>query len=217
MDMKKIVGVAFILAAMVACGSETKDGTRTPASADGPVSKRNPLVVDSDERTISVYATVNGRYLEESTRHGMNFLEGHIGDKSLFQSHANMLDFHDALQQLGAERGELSEDGHLKGGTAFDITVTWDDASKPYGINEVVEDSAGKSLDFHYGGTRKNALEEFTGCMMCFDSCDVGVTSNATHPKGITEDADADVAIRGREEVLPEDGEAVVVTFALRG
>lgn len=211
-----IATLVVVLVFVVGCGGTVEKATPTPATEAEEPTSESPLVIDPEQRTISVYATVNGRYKEEPTRHGMNFREGNIGDKSLFASHANMLDFHDALLKLNAERGELV-DGHIVGGTEMEISVTWEGADRRYELGEVIEDSTGEELDFQYGGTVTNTMRKFTGCMMCLDSCDVGVTSNTSHPKGITENPDADVALRGKPEVLPEDGTPVVVTFALRG
>ena len=210
----------FAVSGCTDSGNETTssvDGTaKTPAvEADKPT-EQHPLAIDVENREVSVYATVNGQFLREPTRHGMNFREGKIGDQSLFASYANVVDFHDALIELEAKRGALNEDGYVQEGTKMDISVTWDGADRQYALGEVVEDNTGKNLDYRYSGTIKNAIRKFTGCMMCFDSCDVGVTSNSSHPKGITEDPEADVAVRGNPEVLPGDGTPVIVTFALK-
>jgi hypothetical protein len=216
---KLLKSLALLLAVttLVGCGNSVAETTRTPAvQADKPT-KGNPLAIDVEDREVSVYATVNGKYLTEPTRHGMNFREGKIGDKSLFVSYANVIDFQDAMVELEARRGNLNDEGYVREGTKMDISVTWDGAEREYALGEVVRDSTGKELDYQYSGTFKNAVRKFTGCMMCFDSCNVGVTSNSSHPKGITEDPEADVAVRGKPDVLPDDGTPVIVTFALKG
>jgi hypothetical protein len=208
------VGLAVF--ALVGCGNSLEGTTRTPAVQQEEPTRDKPLVFDPEERTISVYATVNGQFTKEPTRHGMNFREGKIADEALFASYANMLDFHDALLKLNADRGELDKEQYVNGGTKIDISVSWEEAEREYDLGDVVEDSTGKELDYRYSGQVTNAVRKFTGCMMCFDSCDVGVTSNSSHPKGITENPDAEVALRGKSDVLPDDGTPVTVTFHLR-
>jgi hypothetical protein len=219
MNHRLLKSLVLLLAtfALVGCGQSVAETTRTPVVVGEEVSQQQPLVIDTEERTVSVYATVNGKYLEEPTRHGMNFKEGKIGDKSLFQSHANMLGFHDALTRLGAERGKLGDDKRVNGGTKIDIYVTWDGADREYALGEVVEDSTGSELDYRYSGSVTNAVKKFTGCMMCLDSCNVGVTSNSTHPKLSVQKPNNGISITGNPEILPSDGTPVTVKFDLKG
>lgn len=210
----RITLIVIVLFGLVGCGKSANNSADTPAVKGKTPSKEQPLVYNSKERTISVYATVNGTYTRQPTRHGMNFREGSIGDKSLFISYANPLDFHDALLELNAKRGEFAE-RFVRGGTRMEVSVTWEGADKDYALSEVINDSTGTELDIRYGGKVAKSARKFTGCMMCLDSCNVGVTSNSSHPKKIIEDPDADVSLRGDPDVLPEDGTPVIVTLAL--
>ena len=59
----------------------------------------------------------------------------------------------------------------------------WSDIS----FLEGMVDSTGKSLEYHFGGNYDTAAKMVTGCYMCFDSCPVGIISNASHPTGTAE------------------------------
>jgi hypothetical protein len=215
-----VVALLFVLL-VTACGGQSADGERpgtaTPAVEGETPSKDNPLVINKEQKTVSVYAEVNGKYLYEPTRHGLNFHEGNYGDQAIFKSYANPLDFHDALIELGAEPGNNlggdSKDTFIEG-ESLDITVHWEGADKVYSLDEVIIDSTGKPIDQKFGGNLENAMSKFTGCLMCLDSCMVGITSNSAHPTGTFENGDAEFT--GNPDVLPGDGTPVVVTFQIQ-
>lgn len=231
--MKKLLGMIMsgVLAiSLAACGgnqepaqgtAESQEqqlkvkGTPTPAEEGVEPSEEHPLVIDREAKTIKVYAKVNGKYTLEPTRHGLNYHEGKYGDQSLFTSYANQTNFHDALIALNAEPGN-NLSGHAEGkhieGSGLDVSVTWEGAEKEFDINEVVKDSTGKTIAYKFGGNRENSVDKFTGCLACFDSCPVGVTSNSSQPHGAFENGDAE--FMGNKDVLPADGTPVIVTFA---
>src|SRR5690606_6596821 len=80
-------------------------GTPTPAEEGVEPSEQHPLVMDKEAKTVKVYATLNGKYTVEPTRHGLNFHEGKYGSQSLFTSYANQTNFHDALVEVGGVPG----------------------------------------------------------------------------------------------------------------
>lgn len=228
--MRRLWGVvmAGLLAiGLTACGGAKIDetaneyggqvhGTPTPAVEGVEPSEEQPLVIDPEEQTIKVYAKVNGKYLLEPTRHGLNFHEGNFGDEALFTSYANQTNFHDALIDIGAEPGNNlhdSDDQYIEG-TDLEVTVSWEGADRAYNINEVVNVSSGNPIAFKFGGNRANSVSYFTGCLMCFDSCSVGITSNSSEPVSAFDNKE--VEFIGNKDVLPEDGTPVVVTFALK-
>lgn len=180
----------------------------------GPVTPENPLVVDKDAGTVRVYARVNGKYLYLPTRHGMNYRDGRIGDKALFRAWANPIDFRQALVAIGADPGQNldgSTGGQIVDGAPMAISVDWRGAAHPYALDTVVSDADGEGVAFRFGGNVEIPKKARTGCLMCFDSCPVGITSNSRYPQGSFHKRG--LAFRGRPEVLPPGGTPVTVTF----
>ncbi|OEF95934.1 YdjY domain-containing protein [Desulfuribacillus alkaliarsenatis] len=212
--------LATLILGMVMLGcSSNQEATETQAATGVEVSESNPLVIDQQSKTISVYAKVNGKYLIEPTRHGMNFHEGRFGDQAVLAAYANPLNFHDAMIELGATPGNnvtmdnMSEKLHIEG-QDLEVTITWAGADRVYDINEVLIDSAEKPFVFKFGGNYERHEGNFTGCLLCLDSCPVGITSNSSHP---TTTFDSKVAeFKGNADILPSDGTPVVVTYKIK-
>lgn len=188
------------------------------------VSKENPIVVDEKNKVVKVYATVNGKYLVSPTRHGLNWVEGKYGDQAVLKAYGNPLDFNEALIKIGGipavEKGgdaskefSVTPEGKFIKGDEVAVSITWENAKKEYNINDVMIDSTGKKLEYHFGGNYDMQEAKMTGCFMCFDSCPAGITSNAAHPVGAFEHGDAQ--FHGDPDVLPEDGTAVVLTYSI--
>jgi hypothetical protein len=228
-----LVGMLSLLV-LAACGS--KEETTTPAKEEKKeevkkaekkeveVSKENPLFVDEKNKLVKVYATVNGKYLVTPTRHGLNWTEGAYGDQAVLKAYGNPLDFNKALMKIGGvpavDKGgdatqefEVTPEGKFIKGSEVAVSITWEKAEKEYNINEVMVDSTGKKLEYHFGGNYDLQQIKNTGCFMCFDSCPAGITSNATHPVGTFEGKKAE--FHGDAKVLPGDGEAVVLTYTI--
>lgn len=202
---------------------EESDLTSYYASSEDELSEETPIFIDEENKQVKVFATVNGKYLTEPTRHGLNWVEGAYGDEAVFKGYANPLAFYESLMKLGGtpavEKGgdpsqefEVTEEGKFIKGDELQVTITWPEAEKEYDINEVMVDSTGKPLVYHFGGNYDAAKEKMTGCFMCFDSCPVGITSNSSHPVGTFADGNAEFS--GNADVLPDDGEAVILTYA---
>ncbi|OEH84972.1 hypothetical protein BHU72_07210 [Desulfuribacillus stibiiarsenatis] len=228
--MKKsflFVSLAIILVfglVLVGCGSKDagSNAPQTPAQEAtdaNEVTEQNPLVINKENKSISVYGKVNGKYLVEPTRHGFNFHEGKYGDQAIFVAYANPLDVHDALVEIGAVPGNnldltAESDNKFIEGQDLDVTITWENAGKEYNMNEVLVDSNNQPFAFKFGGNYDRAKEIFTGCLLCLDSCPVGITSNSSHPTKTF--ADKKGEFRGNKDVLPGDGTGVVITYTIK-
>ncbi|WP_240377591.1 YdjY domain-containing protein [Bacillus piscicola] len=225
---KYFVFAAFVLLLLAAagCSSTTEidedNLDEAYATSEEELGEDKGIYIDEENNTVKVYATVNGKYLVEPTRHGLNWIGGKYGDQAVFKGYANPLSFYEALETIGGEpataKGENSEDGFKETdegkviqGDPVDVSITWEGAGKDYDINEVMVDSTGKEIAYRYGGNYDNAKEMMTGCFMCFDSCPVGITSNASHPVDTFEDGEAE--FHGDADVLPEDGTPVVLSY----
>jgi ferredoxin len=185
-------------------------------SQEAALTPGNPLKVDMKERSVSVLAQVNGKYLVQPTRHGVVFREGKNGDKAVFAALADPKTFYESLVKLGFKPGnnmtwENKEKTFVEG-DPLDVSVTWKGAKRTYRMDEAIKDSNGKPLAIRFGGNLTNALEMKTGCLMCLDSCPVGITSNATYTYGAIETR-KEAALTGNKDVLPPDSTLVVITF----
>lgn len=166
------------------------------------------------DREIWVYATVNGRLFDNPDRHGVVFEWGKNGNKCVLKAKANPKDFYYSLINLGAVPGNNvkmdSPAGTLVEGTVIDVYVTWNGAPRRYKFSEVINDPQGKEMVVKFGGNLSASDEYMTGCILCLDTCAVGITSNSAYgwKSGLT--------FTGRKEILPPDGTPVLVIFAPR-
>lgn len=175
-----------------------------------------PVSVDKDKKTVSFLAEVNGKYFYQPTRHFAIYKDGKFGDKSVFRGLVQQLDFHDALVQIGAVAGnnmtlENKETTTVQG-QPFSVTVTWDGADRAYSIDEVINDSNQKPIVMKFGGNSAVSKKLGTGCLLCLDSCPVGIVSNSTYTYGAVEKR-GEVTFMGNRNILPKDGTRVIITL----
>jgi ferredoxin len=177
---------------------------------------QNPITVDKKARTLSILAEVNGKYFMEPTRHGIVFKEGKNGDKSIFVGLVDHKTFHEALISLGFKPGNNmtmeNADKTFVAGDPLDVSVTWKGAKKVYSLDEVIKDSNKKPFAIRFGGNLPTAIEKNTGCLLCLDSCPVGITSNSNYTMGAVEKR-KEVGFLGNKDILPADRSLVVITF----
>lgn len=179
------------------------------------VTTENPIQVNKADGAISFLAAVNGKYFLNPTRHAAVYALGKFGDKSVFISYASPKAFNDALAEIGAKAGENmtmeNKEKTTVQGDLLDVTVTWKGAPKSYSLDDVIKDSNGKPIAIRYGGNLPLSLEKNTGCLICLDSCPVGICSNSTYSYGAVE-ARNEVTFVGNKDILPPDGSLVVIT-----
>ncbi len=178
------------------------------------LTKANPIMIDQAKQTVSLLAEVNGKYLYTTARHAVVFEGGSNGNKSIFRALVNVAPFHAALVEIGAKAGENmtfknKEKTHVQGDILL-VTVTWEGAEREYDLDEVITDSNGKPHVMRFGGNLPAALKKRTGCLLCLDSCPVGVVSNFTYTYGAVEKR-GEVSFMGNRNLLPPDGSAVVI------
>lgn len=224
-SLRHFVAPLALLCAVGLTGCEQKATTAADASAanaqakvqeyDG-LSSANPIRVDPQAGTVTMLATVDGKYLTEGTRHGIVFEHGSNGHKSVFMGYATPKQLYDALLQVKAKPGDNVTFENMEttrvAGDRLDVSFNWAGAARPYGIDEVIKDSNGKKLEMHFGGNLQAAEETQAGCLLCLDSCPVGIISNAAYTYGAVENR-KEVSFTGNSAVLPPDGTLVTVTF----
>ncbi|MGV8981017.1 YdjY domain-containing protein [Clostridium sp.] len=216
MTMKKVL--TFLLAttlifSLAACTKEAPEASKTEAKV---------LVVDKEAKEIKMLCEVNGKYFTEATRHGIVFAKGSNGEKSLLRGLADEKEFHQALLDIGAKPGNNLKAADMKAeadkGVAVDgdklkAVVTWEGQDKEIPFEDIIKASVEKPMDLRFGGNLESAKKNNTGCVLCLDSCATGITSDAAYPTGTTQNNV--VKFYGDENVLPEDGKVVTVTFRL--
>lgn len=188
--MEKGLAALCLLAVAGLSGCDQQENAAAKVEYDG-LSNSQPLRVDANNHTVTMLVQINGRFLTDDTRHGIVFKDGSNGHKSLFMGYATPKAFYEALKEAGGTPGENmtmdnKETTHVTG-SKLDISVNWQGAAKAYSFDEVIVDSNGKKLDMRFGGNLTAAEEKKTGCLVCLDSCPVGIVSNATYTYGAVE------------------------------
>ena len=210
--MKKFLSVisVIVLSAIlvVGCGKNT--------SSDNAQGKNQLMIVNKDKKEIRMAAEVNGKYFTEATRHGVVFKDGSNGEKSVLRGLVSPIDFHQALLDIGAKPGNNvtladMEKSIKVDGDKLQVFVTWDGLKKEIPFNDIIKSSDPRPMDVRFGGNLDRAKEKNTGCILCLDSCAVGITSNSSYETG----ASKTVKFYGNSEVLPKDGTKVTVIFRL--
>ncbi len=193
----------------------TEKESRATVAQELPT-KEKPMVVDKENGVIKLYAEVNAKYFAEPTRHGVVAQGGSNCDKSILTAFTSPADFHKALVDIGAKAGDNVKLDSLAGTTvAGDVLkVTVDIDGTTFDFSDVVKADPGKGWEPRFGGNLENAKAKNTGCILCLDSCSVGIASNAKY--GYKEFSDGKVKFYGKQEILKEDKKPVIVSFELK-
>ncbi|NOX32794.1 MAG: hypothetical protein GXP56_03510 [Deltaproteobacteria bacterium] len=183
------------------------------------LTRENPITFDKDKKTVSFLAEVNGKYMFQPTRHFAVYEKGSNGEKAVFRGLVSHLDFYNALLKINAVPGnnmslKNKEVTHVEG-QEFAVTVTWKGADRAYTIDEVIDESNHTPIVMKFGGNLKNAKDKNTGCLLCLDSCPVGIVSNSVYTYGAVLKR-KEVSMKGNKDVLPPDGTRVVITLTAK-
>ncbi|HIJ59287.1 MAG TPA: hypothetical protein HPP56_01540 [Nitrospirae bacterium] len=191
---------------------------RSIASTSMPDRKNNLLIKD---KSITIYTELNYKNVQKKNPHwGIVSRSGKLQDKAILKAYVDAITFHDALTGIGAKPGNnLTEDniGVSVKGDLLNVTAYWE-ASRPYHLKEILEDTSGRGFKIRFGGNREMALKEKTGCIMCLESCWIGITSNDIYPNisNFKRMLSPNSQFKGNEAVLPKiDGHPVIVKFEL--
>lgn len=210
--------------------AETTDTTDTEKTDDkdadccddatlNGVSEENPIKIDKDAKSVTIYTKYNGKFETEATRHLAIFKDGKLSDMSIFSSYVSPEDFYKALEEVGAEAGNnMNADNAAttkSEGSKLELTLAWAGQEGSVGIDDVVKDSNGKALDIRFSGNIDNSKEFNTGCITCLDSCFVGITSNGEYPLGAIEESKT-VEFSVDADKAPADGTAVAITYTVK-
>jgi len=201
--------------ASVGESSQDETGDTVEGSATENPTKDNPLVVDEENGVVKVYTEVNAKYFVEPTRHGIIMVGGTYGDKPILSAYTEPADFYQALIDIGLKPGNNvkldSPPGTIVEGDVVKVTVNVD--GQDYDFSEIVKADPELGWEPRFGGNLDNAGIKKTGCILCLDSCAVGITSNSKYG---TKSFDGGTAkFYGKQEILKEDKKPVIVSFEL--
>jgi hypothetical protein len=188
--------------------------TQAAKSVTKGLTTEQPLKYNKSTKEIGILTKVNGTYFTQATRHVIVNVAGSNGEKSLLKTDATPQAFYQALKKVGAQAGNnLAKDSaagtKVKGNKLavyFVINGKRVRAEKAVQVNH--KDVA--NLDFRFGGNLAMNKKMKTGCVLCFDSCPVGIASGAKYGFQYGEH------FTGKENVLPKDGSNMVVVFKVK-
>jgi hypothetical protein len=176
---------------------------------------QTPLYTNVKEKSVSILGEVNEKH-PEPTHHAVVFSGGKLSRKAIFVGLVDPKTFHESLVTVGFGPGNNMTMDNMERtfveGDLLDVSVTWKGAKRTYPIDEVIKDSSGKPPVIRFGGNLAEALKKKTGCLLCLDSCPVGITSNAAYTYGAI-DKRKEVLFASSKDLLPPHGTLVVITF----
>ena len=209
---------AIVIIASCSKTSQTEELTNSMGSSILRDEGAIPVIIDAEKREVIIEAEVNGKYFNSPTRHGVVFKGGSNGDKAVLRALCDEREFYQALIDIGAEPGNnLSfEDmklGKTVEGEKLNVFVIWDGLDREIPFADIIKSADSRTMDLRFGGNFENAKARRTGCILCLDSCAVGIVSDAAYETGAVEMKKVDRF--GREDVLPADGTKVSVIFRI--
>lgn len=228
----KLVLALALLAIMVtflpACSQSSPApaaSSLAPASAAGQPTASNPIVIDKQAGELRLAAFVNAKAFTEPTWHAVVYEKSKVADASLFEAYISPDVFHDALKFLGGTPGNnlpmTNYSSMYIQGSDVSVSVTWPGASKTYSLIDVVKDpdgAKGKGITTKFGGNYDRIESGSTGCITCFYSCPMGITSNAAYNGDdfAHQKTAGQAGFLGNKDVLPASGSLVVLTYKVK-
>lgn len=220
--MKKtgFILAAILAAALTGCGTEqtgqaqTEAATETAETESGQVQEEKEtkekgpaLTVDKDAKTITVKAEATGN--TDSSIHLLVNQDGSNAEHAFFTTEATSMDFYNALVELGAVPGNNipvdAADGTILG-SGMDVSVSAE--GQDCGVYDMIEASEKREMDMRFGGNIALNQEYGTGCLLCLESCSVGVASDAAY------EYNEKIEFVPSEQ-MPEKGTEAVFTLAV--
>ena len=227
-----VVFASIMAVTLVGCGSSDSGSSSSTSSSSSSTksskempTESNPIVVDKENKEVRYLAQVNGIYFTENTRHGIVYKGGSNGDKSVLTGLGDEKEFYQAMIDCGFKAGNnltaddmsaTAGEGKTIEGDKLEVTIEWD-GQDAFPIEECFKPTKldARTADWRFGGNLDRAKAKNTGCVLCLDSCAVGICSDAAWPCNTTT-ATNTTWFNGVESVLPADGTLVTVTFAAK-
>ncbi len=192
-------------------------------------SEEYDVTVDKAAKTVTISATLNRKYFDESTRHLMIDRFGFNKGKAILASYCTPEDLYYGLTEAGGISWSKSEGKKLKDGekntvsnaenknfSHIDVAISWGD--KTYSLSECLTTEKGKAtapeVDMIFSGNPKAAAKTPSGCVTCMDSCYIGIVANCAY--GLCVIDHEDPALFARQEAFPSDQDEVKVIFTIK-
>lgn len=215
-------GLAGCASSSSSSSTSSTSTTKTAADEVADPTTSNPITYDKDKKIVKYLAEVNGIYFTENTRHAIVYEGGSNGDKSVLKGLGDEKEFYQIMMDCGFTPGNnLTADdmsategkGKSIEGDKLKITIKWDgQADKDISSCFKATNGTQYTADWRFGGNIERANAKNTGCVLCLDSCAVGICSDAYWPSNTTT-ATNTTWFNGVESELPADGTQVIVTF----
>lgn len=228
--MKKKLIALMMMLAMVFCLAACGGGSAEPAEPEeaepaeeaeetAPAAAPEDIVVDEEAGTVTITATVNGTFFDQSTMHCVVFKDGGAGDAAMLAAYCDSQDFYDAMIQAGGTPWNTTdarlEDGEFTDGQKVSVSFTWEGQDTPVALADAVKTDDGKlEIDQRFSGNQIGNKEAGSGCIACLNSCWAGVTSNAAYGYNAIDSGEVSAFLN--DSVMPADGTDVQITFALK-
>lgn len=213
---KKQIFIGMMAALLLALGvnfslaSSSQAATKSVAG----LTTSKPIKYNKQKQEVTVLTTVNGTYLTQPTRHLIVNVDGSNGNKSLLKTVATPKEFYQDLKKVGAKAGdnltaESKAGSKVKGS---DLAVYFIINGKRVKAEKAIQvnDKNVKNLDFKFGGNMATNNKMKTGCVICFDSCPVGIASGAKYGFKFGEH------FTGKSSILPKDGTQIAVVVKVK-
>lgn len=196
------------------------------------VTKSSPLCdveVDKEAKTVTISAKVNGKYFGRSTRHLMVDQNGFNKGKAMLTSYCSPDDLYNGLTATGGVSwsksfGKILKDGEKntvknaenKKYSKLDISISWDGESHSLSecLTTVKGGNKAPKIDMIFSGNPGAAARTPSGCMVCMDSCYIGMAANSAY--GLCVIDKGKPKLFARPDVMPADGTVVKVIFRIK-
>jgi hypothetical protein len=181
--LKSLISTAAFMSGYLATDKEARSAVSHDALL---LSREKPLSIDAGGKRVLIYTELNREGIHKKNPHwGVVSKNGKLADKGILNAFCEPLDFYDALVQIGAKPGNnLTEKstGQFVAGDRLIVNAARSNAGREVALGRIFHDSSGKGFSICFGGNRKAAEDQNTGCITCLESCWVGITSNAAYP-----------------------------------
>jgi hypothetical protein len=159
--------------------------------------------------------------------HAVVWKGGQAAHAALLEADVSDTELLDALEGLGARPGnnlpmEAWEERRnpknpapdtVIAGAAVEVFLRLPGRAELVPLASVLEDSAGRGVEFKFGGNRANIPKWKSGCLVCLYSCPGSKVGNARYT--VRDYANGVTRFRVRKGALPEEGTRVGVVFRL--
>lgn len=178
-----ILVVASMLFGMSGCTNTTKDSEEqvTNVQTDEKTeTKTDAILINEAEKTIEIQAVSTGK--TDSSIHLLVNEDGSNAESSYFTTKVSTKELYDAIVQLGGVPGNNikldAADGTILG-SGLNVTISVDE--NDYDVYDLIEASETRDVDMRFGGNVQLNQEYATGCLMCMESCSLGIVSDAAY------------------------------------